>query len=133
MEIADAVKAISDMSAAAQAKGESADTLQCLQNRLTSIKALQAVSTKAESAMNDALRAGDPASLQRASFESRKISVAQSKARQLQAEAQQCASGQQVGEGKTEVFWETALVGEDGFSSQSTVNTTSPTDTSIFR
>jgi len=108
-EIRDAEKAISRLLEQSR-KDADAEAIECLVNRLTSVRALLQVSEAAEVAMKDAIAAGTE---EKANHEFRKIAVAVSKTRMLLAEAQRCASDQQVESGTTLVDWESAIADED--------------------
>ncbi|MEQ1570475.1 MAG: hypothetical protein ABMA64_32890 [Myxococcota bacterium] len=107
-EIRDAEKQIARLLDAARKDGD-AESIECLMNRLTSVRALQSVSESSEQAMKDALAAGLE---EKANHEFRKIAVAVSKTRMLLAESQRCASDQTVESGTTLVDWESALADE---------------------
>lgn len=108
-EIRDAEKTITRLLEQAR-KDADAEAIECLVNRLTSVRALLQVSESAETAMKDAIAAGID---EKANHEFRKIAVAVSKTRMLLAEAQRCASDQQVESGTTLVDWESAIADED--------------------
>jgi DNA-binding phage protein len=108
-EIRDAEKQITRLLEQAR-KDSDAEAIECLQNRLTSVRALLQVSETAEVSMRDAIAAGAE---EKANHEFRKIAVAVSKTRLLLAEAQRCASDQQVESGSTLVDWESALAEEN--------------------
>lgn len=107
-EIRDAEKQITRLLEQAR-KDNDAEAIECLVNRLTSVRALQQVSESSEVAMKDAIAAGLD---EKANHEFRKIAVAISKTRMLLAEAQRCATEQQVEPGQTLVDWEAALADE---------------------
>lgn len=111
-EIRDAEKQIARLLEQAR-KDSDAEAIECLQNRLTSVRALLSVSEAAEISMRDAIAAGAE---EKANHEFRKIAVAISKTRLLLAEAQRCASDQQVESGSTIVDWESALADEADLS-----------------
>lgn len=108
-EIRDAERAINRLLEQARKDGD-AEAIECLVNRLTSVRALLQVSESAETAMKDAIAAGTE---EKANHEFRKIAVAVSKTRMLLAEAQRCASDQQVESGTTLVDWESAIADEN--------------------
>lgn len=85
--------------------------MQCLNQKLTSIRALLAVSEQASGAMQNALVAAEN---QSADHEFRKIAVALSKVRQFNAEADAClgAVGTQPGAIEIEVEEGTVLAGD---------------------
>ena len=85
--------------------------MQCLNQKLTSIRALLAVSEQASSAMQNALVASEG---ERADHEFRKIAVALSKVRQFNAEAESClgAVGTQPGAIEIEVDEGKVLAGD---------------------
>jgi hypothetical protein len=101
-EIREAEKEIAKLLETAQKEGD-AEAVECLVNRLTSVRALLQVSEAAEIAMKDALAGGDD---ERANHEFRKIAVAISKTRMLLAEAQRCSSDQSLQSGATITEWE---------------------------
>jgi hypothetical protein len=101
-EIRDAEKQIAKLLEQSRKDGD-AEAIECLVTRLTSVRALLQVSEAAEIAMKDALAGGDD---ERANHEFRKIAVAISKTRMLLAEAQRCASDQQLQSGTTLTEWE---------------------------
>jgi DNA-binding phage protein len=107
-EIRDAEKQIVRLLEQAR-KDNDPEAIECLVNRLTSVRALLQVSVSSEVAMRDAIAAGLD---EKANHEFRKIAVAISKTRMLLAEAQRCASEQQVEPGQTLVDWEAALADE---------------------
>ena len=81
-------KTVRKMLEQAQKEGESAASkVQCLNNKLASIRALQEVSEGANSSMQEALAANQGAM---ADFQYRKIAVAITKVRQFVAEAEAC-------------------------------------------
>ncbi|MEQ1503626.1 MAG: hypothetical protein ABMB14_15415 [Myxococcota bacterium] len=108
-EIRDAEKQITRLLEQAR-KDADAEAIECLINRLTSVRALLQVSESAEVMMRDAIAAGGE---EQANHEFRKIAVAVTKTRMLLAEAQRCASDQVVESGTTLVDWESALADED--------------------
>jgi len=87
-EMRDAVKTVSRMLESAK-RDSNVERLQCLNSRLTSIRALVQVSEAAEMAMRGALSKGQQ---ERADHEFRKIAVALTKSRQLLAEAERCTA-----------------------------------------
>jgi DNA-binding phage protein len=107
-EIRDAEKQISKLLDQARKDGDD-EAIECLMNRLTSVRALLSVSEASEIAMKDALAAGLE---EKADHEFRKIAVAISKTRMLLAESERCASDQTVESGTTLVDWESALSDE---------------------
>ncbi|MEZ4235974.1 MAG: hypothetical protein R3F59_07380 [Myxococcota bacterium] len=107
-EIRDAEKQITRLLEQAR-KDDDAEAIECLVNRLTSVRALLQVCESSQVAMRDAIAAGLD---EKADHEFRKIAVAVSKTRMLLAEAQRCASEQQVEPGQTLVDWEAALSNE---------------------
>lgn len=132
-EIRDAVEAVEQLVQSAQDKSESPETLQCLNSRLTSMRALLAVTTTAETNLKEALAGSDTASVQRANFEYRKITIALTKARSLLGEAQRCSVDPDTTAPLTIVEWESYLVGEDSFTNTSTGTTGTTTDLTGFR
>jgi DNA-binding phage protein len=107
-EIRDAEKQIARLLEQARKDGDD-EAIECLMNRLTSVRALLSVSEASEIAMKDALAAGLE---EKADHEFRKIAVAISKTRMLLAESERCASDQTVESGTTLVDWESALADE---------------------
>ena len=104
-EMRQAIKEVSKMLEGTRREGD-LTKLQCLNNRLTSIRALLQVSESAETAMKEALSAGEA---ERADHEFRKIAVARNKAQQLRAEADQCISESGLKSGQTVVKAEQEL------------------------
>lgn len=88
VEMQTAVKSVTKLVEAARKEGD-VEKLQCLNNRMTAIRALLQVSEAANTAMNTALESGQK---DRADHEFRKIAVALDKTRQLVAEAERCTS-----------------------------------------
>lgn len=86
VEMRAAVKSITKLLDAAR-RDSDLEALQCLTNRLTSVRALAQVSESAELSMQDSLDAGEA---EKAGHEFRKIAVALHKTRQLLAEAERC-------------------------------------------
>lgn len=120
-EIRDAAKTIEKLLEQTSAKKDAdADALTCLKLKLTSVRALEAVSTSAEASMKSAITAGND---DLANHEYRKIAVAVSKTRVLLAEAQGCASGSQLESGTTIVDWESNLTDTDT-TTEPTIDTT---------
>lgn len=112
-EIKDAVKIIEKLLEQTQAKKDSdADAVQCLVNRLTSVRALLQVAEGAETSLKEALNSGEE---ERANHEFRKIAVARTKTRVLLAEAQRCASDTKLESGRTTIDWDTVLQDDDDF------------------
>lgn len=87
-EMTEAVKTVSGLLETARKKGD-ADVMQCLNNRLTALKALLQVSEAAQGSMKSALESNNS---ELADHEFRKIAVAIEKTRQLLAEAQRCGA-----------------------------------------
>jgi len=104
-EMRQAIKDVSKMLEAARREGD-LNKLQCLNNRLTSIRALLQVSESAEVSMKEALSSGET---ERADHEFRKITVARGKAQQLRAEAEQCITDTGLKAGQTVVKADEAL------------------------
>jgi hypothetical protein len=123
-EMRDGVETVQQLVDSAKDKGESAETLQCLNSRLTSLRALVTVSENAETGLKEALGGSDTASTQRANFEYRKITIALNKARSLIGEAQRCSTNPDTTAPLTTVEWEAYLVGDDTFTN--TAPTTTP-------
>jgi len=105
-EIRDAEKQIAKLLEQARKEGGNAEAVQCVVSRLTAVRALLQVSTKAEEDMKIALQSGEE---ERANHEYRKIAVAVSKTRVLLAESQRCLAGEQLESGTTLVDWEAEL------------------------
>lgn len=103
-EIRDAEKQIARLLEQARKDGDG-EAIECLVNRLTSVRALLQVSEGAEVAMKNAIAAGEE---EKANHEFRKIAVAVGKTRMLLAEAQRCASDQTLESGTTLVDWESS-------------------------
>ena len=104
-ELREAIREITRLVEQAR-RDDEVQQLQCLNSKLTSIRALLQVSETAQAAMRDALAAGE---IERADHELRKIAVARTKTRQLRAEAEQCVSGEgPLKSGETQVTVETA-------------------------
>jgi len=98
-EMASGEKTVRKLLEQAQKEGESATSkVQCLNNKLASIRALQEVSNGANSAMQESLAANQN---ELADFHFRKIAVAVTKVRQFVAEAEACM-GQNGTTGGTE-------------------------------
>jgi len=98
-EMSAAEKTVRKMLEAAQKEGDSATSkIQCLNNKLASIRALQEVSDGANRSMQESLAAGQN---ELADFHFRKIAVALNKVRQFVAEAEACM-GQNGTTGGTE-------------------------------
>lgn len=93
-------------------KDNDVEAIECLINRLTSVRALLQVSEGAEAAMRDAITAGEE---EKANHEFRKVAVAVSKTRMLLAEAQRCAADQDLESGTTVVEWFDQLSEGDPF------------------
>jgi DNA-binding phage protein len=110
-EIREAEKTISRLLEQARKDGD-AEAIECLINKLTSVRALLQVSESAEVSMRDAIAAGED---EKANHEFRKIAVAVSKTRQLMAEAQRCAANEDLAPGETYVDWESRLDGGTTF------------------
>lgn len=109
-EMRSAIKSISKLVEVAR-RENNVETLQCLNTRLTAMRALLQVSEGAEVALNETLAAGEA---ERADHEFRKVAVARTKTRQLLAEAEQCTQegGLTRGDG-TVVTVEGELSGDD--------------------
>lgn len=123
-EIREAEKQISRLLEQARKDGD-AEAIECLINKLTSVRALLQVSESAEVSMRDAIAAGEE---EKANHEFRKIAVAVSKTRQLLAEAQRCAADQDLESGTTLVDWESGL---DGITDPGTTLDTVTIDVTI--
>ena len=109
-EMRDAVKHVTKLLDGARRESD-VEGLQCLTNRLTSIRALLQVSEGAELAMKDALGSGEA---EKANHEFRKIAVALSKSRQLMAEAERCAAQDTtLASGDSSIRVEGGIVGVD--------------------
>ena len=109
VEVDEVVSAISKLVEAARRDAD-VEQLQCLNNKLTAVRALRGVSESAEDAMQKRLEAGD---LERADHEFRKIAVALAKARQLIAEAERCTDSGALRDGSTTLVVEGGEVGSD--------------------
>jgi hypothetical protein len=118
-EIRDGEKVISRLLEQARKEAD-ADAIQCLISRLTSVRALLQVSESAATSMGNAIAASND---ELANHEFRKIAVAVSKTRLLVAEAQRCASDQQMESGTTLVDWESMLADQDDLP-DATITTT---------
>lgn len=103
-EIRDAERQIAKLLEQARKDGD-AEAIECLVNRLTSVRALLQVSEGAEVAMKNAIAGGEE---EKANHEFRKIAVALGKTRMLLAEAQRCVSDQTLESGTTLVDWESS-------------------------
>lgn len=101
-EMRDAERTIAKLLEVSRKNGD-AEAIECLVNRLTSVRALLQVGEAAELQMKTAISTGDD---DRANHEFRKIAVAISKTRMLLAEAQRCSSDQQLQSGTTLTEWE---------------------------
>jgi len=102
-EIHDALREVTKLTETAR-KANEVGRLECLNTRLTSLRALQEVTETAQATMQSALQAGE---IERADHELRKIAVARLKTRDLLAEAQQCvAPPEAMQSGQTKVVVE---------------------------
>lgn len=102
-EIEDAVKTIERLlQQTTEKKDADADSVQCLKNRLTSVRALAQVAASSKTALSTAV---NEANEEVANHEYRKIAVVLGKTRVLLAEANQCATGSDVESGTTLVDW----------------------------
>ena len=106
-EIADAVKSISRMLEDARSRSN-VEALQCLTNRLTSIRALEQVTKLSQKTLQGVLDSGNT---ERAHHEIRKMAVALNKARQLLTEAERCADQDTLASGDSVVRWEGGIRG----------------------
>jgi hypothetical protein len=106
-EIGEGVKAISRMLEEARSRSN-VEALQCLTNRLTSIRALEQVTKLSQKSLQGVLDSGDS---ERAHHEIRKVSVALNKARQLLAESERCADQDTLASGDSVVRWEGGIRG----------------------
>ena len=106
-EIAEGVKSISKMLEEARSRSN-VEALQCLTNRLTSIRALEQVSKLAQKTLQGVLDSGNS---ERAHHEIRKMAVALNKARQLLAESERCADQDTLASGDSVVRWEGGIRG----------------------
>lgn len=86
-------------------KDADADNVQCLVNAQSLVGALKQVAINGKTNLDAALTANE---IEKADHEWRKIGVALEKTRQLYAEAQRCASTNQLESGTTLVDWESA-------------------------
>ena len=93
-EIAEAYQTVTDL--LERAKEADSSTIQCVTARQASIKALQAVSHRAEQDMLDAI---NDRNTEKENHEFRKIAVAVSRTRMLLAEAERCLGGEQLTDG----------------------------------
>lgn len=107
-EMRDAVKRVSKLLEAAR-REQDVVKIQCLNNRLTSLRALLQVSEASEGALNDAIANGED---EKANHEFRKTAVALSKARQILAEAERCAGDAGAADGSTVVEVSGALTSD---------------------
>jgi hypothetical protein len=98
-EMRTSVKAVNKMLEAAR-REQDVVKIQCLNNRLTSLRALLQVSEAAEARLQEAL---NDAESERAEHEYRKIAVARDKASQILAEAERCAGDAGAADGSTQV------------------------------
>jgi hypothetical protein len=99
-EMSNDVRAVTKMLEAARKEPDSAKKVQCLANILTSMRALLAVSQKADVAMQKDLATG---ALELADHEFRKIAVALSRTRNLMFEAERCTASPESQSGRTDV------------------------------
>lgn len=106
-EIAEAVKSVSRMLEEARSRSN-VEALQCLTNRLTSIRALEQVSKLSQKTLQGVLDAGNT---ERAHHEIRKVAVALNKARQLLTEGERCADQDTLASGDSVVRWEGGIRG----------------------
>jgi hypothetical protein len=88
-EMRDAIRDVTRMVETAR-KDNEVEQLQCLTAILTSLRSLLQVSESAQTAMQQAMEAGE---MERADHELRKIAVARTKTRSLLAEADGCVVG----------------------------------------
>lgn len=103
----------------ARRKGET-DQIECINDRLSQIRALAQVTELAESAMREALASGQT---DRADHEMRKIAVALGKTRQLQAESRACVDTTgAAADGATSVVVEGTLSGDENETAPVTVD-----------
>jgi len=103
----------------ARRQGET-ERIECLNERLTQVRALAQVTELAETAMREALASGQR---DRADHEMRKIAVALGKTRQLVVEAQACVDDSSVASGGgTSVTVEGGMSGEGNETDQVTVD-----------
>jgi len=109
------VKEVSRLTETARRDGN-VEQLQCLTNRLTSLRALVQVTESADSAMRSAVteRSSDLID-----HEFRKISVAHSKSQTLASEAQRCTNEQVTNNGDTSIRVEGPLEGGEALSDPS--------------
>jgi hypothetical protein len=108
-EIREAEKQISRL--LEQSRRESdAEAIECLLSRLTSVRALLQVSEASEISMRNAIASSSD---EMANHEFRKVAVAVGKTRMLVAEAQRCASHQELESGTTLLDWSTMLAQYD--------------------
>ena len=112
IELRGYVKEASRLTESARRDGNVAQ-LQCLTNRLTSLRALLQVSEVAETALRSAVVQG---SAELADHEFRKISVAHAKSQTLASEAQRCTNEQVTNNGDTSIRVEGPLESGDALS-----------------
>lgn len=123
---ASAVQEMGDIERAVQklmdqvVKEGDADKISCVRSKLTSIKTLGRVASKAKSDMEMLLASSDPAEVKQAEFKYRSVVVSLSKIRQFQVEAEACLGEGSEGTGGAEVEVTNAVT--DG------VDETSPPD-----
>lgn len=108
-EIREALKQITRMIDTAKREA-TPEQMQCLQARLSAVRALASVSEAAETAMTEALEAGEA---ERAAHEFRKVAVARVKARELLSEAERCIDDSPTRSGETDVVVEGSPPGDE--------------------
>ncbi len=106
------VKEVSRLTETARRDGN-VEQLQCLTNRLTSLRALVQVTESADASMRSAVT---QRSADRIDHEFRKISVAHTKSQTLASEAQRCTNEQVTNNGDTSIRVEGPLEGGEALS-----------------
>lgn len=112
-EMRNGVKTVTKLVETARREGN-VEELQCLNGRLTAMRALLQVSEAADVTMQESLAAN---SAERADHEFRKVAVALAKSRQLLAEADRCTTLDETVNGDTTVRVEGPLEGDDSGTS----------------
>jgi hypothetical protein len=108
VELQASVKDVEKLAEEARREGDT-EQVDCVNARLSQLRALAQVTEVAGAAMKDAMDAGQQ---ERADHELRKIAVALSKSRQLTLEAQACVDDSGLASGETNVRVEGGLDGE---------------------
>ena len=107
-EMSDNVNQLIELLAGAERDGNSSGK-DCIKDALTSARTVLQFSQSAETKMKEALMSGEG---DRADHEFRKIAVGLSKSRQIVAEGERCAYGDDVRPGQTSVKWTGGLTEE---------------------